>query len=90
MHDSRVAHEREITWYWDPVEKIVRNQKFNSDGEWGQATIEVSEGSLRGRRKFVDKVGDPYTSRFVYKRTGPDSYSFDEDDALSLDFRRKE
>ena len=41
MHDGGVAHEREITWYWDPMEKIVRNQKFDSDGEWGQATIDV-------------------------------------------------
>ncbi len=89
MDAAGVVAEREITWYWDPVEKVVRNQKFDSDGEWGRATVEVGEGILRGRRKFVDEVGTPFSSVFVYKRTGSDSYSFDEEDALSLKFRRK-
>jgi len=35
------VHQREITWYWDPVKQLVRNQIFDSDGKWGQTTIEI-------------------------------------------------
>ena len=27
------VHQREITWYWDPVKQVVRNQIFDSDGK---------------------------------------------------------
>ena len=29
------VHQREITWYWDPVKEVVWNQIFDSDAEWG-------------------------------------------------------
>jgi hypothetical protein len=88
-HAGKNVFEREITWYWDPVWKVVRNHKFDSDGEWGRATIEVGEGTLRGRREYVDRVGTATSSVFVMKRTGADSYTFAEEGALHLTFRRK-
>lgn len=86
---GRMISEREITWYWDSVEEVIRNQRFDSDRESGRATIEVGEAMIRGSRKSVDKVGKPISLAFVYKRTKADSYSFDEANALSLKFRRK-
>ena len=54
MDDGGVVHNREITWYWDPVQKVVRNQEFDSDGEWVRATVEVDDAVIRVRRDIVD------------------------------------
>ena len=89
MDDGGVVHNREITWYWDPVQKVVRNQEFDSDGEWVRATVEVDDAVIRVRRDIVDEVGKAYSEVTVYKRTGSDSFSFGDEDSQSLKFRRK-
>ena len=83
------VHQREITWYWDPVKQVVRNQIFDSDGEWGQTTIEIEKDSLHDRREFADRIGDPHSSVFLMKRTEPDSFTFHKEGGLTLKFQSK-
>ena len=84
-----IIHQREITWYWDPVKQVVRNQSFDIDGEWGQATTEIENDSLHDRREFADRIGDPHSSVFLIKRIEPDSFTFHEEGGLTLQFHRK-
>lgn len=86
---EEIIHQREITWYWDPVKQVVRNQSFDIDGEWGQATTEIEKDSLHGRRVFADKIGDPHSSVILMKRTEPDSFTFHEEGGLTLQFHRR-
>ena len=88
---GEVLWEQEVTWYWDPVEKVVRYQSFQDSGMWGRATAEVSGGSIRGKINHVSEKGERIAFDFSLKRTGPDSFTWWEDEGPGVvEFRRKE
>ncbi len=59
--DGEVTLVREISWYWDPVDQVVRGIYFDKDGSWGRGSTKVDDGIVTTGDQFegVDADGKP-------------------------------
>ena len=91
IRGGKVLWENEVTWYWDPAEKVVRNQSFQDTGTWGRATAEVGNEVIRGKVNYVGETGQrlgPF--EYILQRKGPDSFTWWEDEGPGvIEYRRK-
>lgn len=80
-----IVFEREVTWYWDSAQRVLRQQSFekeiHKEPGWGHALVEVGDDEIiRGKTEYVRGLGmdrdEPFFLSFSIKRNRPDSFTF--------------